>query len=187
MPGKALAERDNTATDCSCTSSPPAPRILTAGLQPRAPHQLHLKDLPMEVFFLPSCTPTNQAAPKTSLPLLSPCWDSLCKGDHSFPCSPYDLGPTHLPPTSQHLSSSQLSCLAGRRAIRVHTPRQHHVNAEGWGGEVQSVSCGSFKPKAKEEGAFLLKAFAFSSLSPTEPSKGASVLLSMSYFWATMS
>lgn len=89
---------------------------------------------PWRTLFPPSCSPTSHAAPKTSLPVLSP-----CKG--GFPCSLHDLAPTHLPPISRHVSSSYLSCQTGRRAIRVPTLGQHHINAEKAGEERYKVCC----------------------------------------------
>ena len=135
----------------SLPPSPPAARLLTAGLQPRAPHQWHPRDPPMEdlvpTFLLSHQPGCPQDLPRHAKPLPV----SLCKGGHGFPCSLHNLAPTHLPPTSGHLPSGQLGHLAGRRAIRVPILGQHHVNAEGWGGEVQSVSCGSFKLRPKKK------------------------------------
>lgn len=129
------------ATDSSSPPSPPgcSPQVSS----PRLPTSTTSGTFPWRILFLPSCSPTSWAAPKMSLPMLTPC---LCKGGHSFPCSPHKVAPTHLAPTSGHVPSGQLSCQVGRRAIRVPTLGQHHVNAEGWGGEVQSVLRGSFKP-----------------------------------------
>lgn len=96
-----------------------------------------------QIKYLPSHSPISQDAFKTSLPM-------LCR---SF--APYAQLSTHLPltlcPTSRHLTSGQLSHLAGNKVIRVPTLRQRHVQTAL---ESYTVFCGLFKPRPKKQQHF---------------------------------
>lgn len=126
-------------------------RSLTAGLQPRFPHQRHAGTFPPRILFPPLGSPISQADPKTSLPTLSPCQAAFVKMAMAF----------HTHHTTSHLPTSlppalcrQLCRPAGRRPTNVSMLGQHQISAEGWKGEVQGASCGSFKPRPKKKQYF---------------------------------
>lgn len=146
--GKLCLAKPSLHGTTGCSSSPFSPR-----LQVSSPG-LHISGtpgtFPRSILFLPSHSPISQHASKTSLP-------TLCRG--FMPCAQLSThSPTSLPPslcpTSRHLSSGQLSHLAGRKVYQGPHPRATACQGST-GEESYTVFCGFFR-------AFLLRTFAFS-------------------------